>query len=55
MLVGEIEDLRQMMERMNRMVTGQGLKKKRRNRGPSGKTRRSGLEEVRTSDDTRQQ
>ena len=27
-LVGEVEDLRQMMESMKRIVTGQGLKEK---------------------------
>ena len=33
-LVGEVEDLRKMMESLKRMVTGEGLEeKKRRNRG----------------------
>ena len=29
MLVGEVEDLRKMMESLKRMVTGQGLEEKR--------------------------
>ena len=31
-LVGEVEDLRQMMESMKRIVTGLGLEEKRQNR-----------------------
>ena len=37
-LVGEVGDIRQMMECMKWMVTGQGLKERRRNRGSSGTT-----------------
>ena len=33
MLVGEVEDLRKMMESLKRMVTGQGLKKKEEKQG----------------------
>ena len=40
-LVGEVEDLRKMMESLKRMVTG---RKKRRNRGSRGNTGRSGGE-----------
>ena len=56
-LVGEVEDLRKMMESLKRMVTGQGLEeKKRRNRGSRGNTGRSrgeGKGEVRRREDTR--
>ena len=56
-LVGEVEDLRKMMESLKRMVTGQGLEeKKRRNNGSRGNTGRSGGEgkgEVRRREDTR--
>ena len=56
-LVGEVKDLRKMMESLKRMVTGQGLEeKKRRNRGSRGNTGRSGGEgtgEVRRREDTR--
>ena len=59
MLVGEVEDLRKMMESLKRMVTGQGLEeKKRRNRGSRGITGRSGGEgkgEERRREDTRKQ
>ena len=55
--MGEVEDLRKMMESLKRMVTGQGLEeKKRRNRGSRGNTGRSGGEgkgEVRRREDTR--
>ena len=37
-LVGEVGDIRQMMESMKRMVTGHGLEERRRNRGSSGNT-----------------
>ena len=55
-LVGEVEDLRKTMESLKRMVTGQGLEEKRRNRGSRGNTGRSGGEgkgEVRRREDTR--
>ena len=35
MLVGEVEDLRKMMESLKRMVTGQGLEEKRGETGGS--------------------
>ena len=35
MLVGEVEDLRKMMESLKRMVTGQGLEEKRGETGAS--------------------
>ena len=48
-LVGEVEDIRQMMEIMNRMITGQVLEEERGETGSNGG-------EVRTcDDDTRQQ
>ena len=51
-MVGEIGDLRQMMESMKRMVTRQGLEEER---GETGiQVARNGGE-VRTCDDTRQQ
>ena len=37
-LVGEVGYIRQMMESMKRMVTGQGFEERRRNRGSSGTT-----------------
>ena len=55
-LVGEVEDLRKMMESLKRMVTGQGLEEKEENRGSRGNTGRSGGEgtgEVRRREDTR--
>ena len=52
-LVGEVEDLRQMMESMKRIVTGLGLEEKGEETGDRiGRTGRSG--EVRRSDYTRQ-
>ena len=45
-LVGELSDLRQMMDSLKRMITGQGLEEE--NRGGNGG-------EARTCDDTRQQ
>ena len=57
-LVGEVEDLRKMMESLKRMVMGQAGtgRKKRRNRGSRGNTGGSGGEgkgEVRWREDTR--
>ena len=43
-LVGEVEDLRKMMESLKRMFTGLRLEKKRRNMGSRGNTGRSGGE-----------
>ena len=50
-----VEELRQIMESMKKIVTGQGLEEKggETARGSSGRTGRSG--EVQRSDDTRQQ
>ena len=58
MLVGEVEDLRKMMESLKRMVTGQGLEEKRGETGSRGITGRSGGEgkgEERRREDTRKQ
>ena len=58
-LVGEVEDLRKMMESLKKNLDGHGTgtgRKKRRNRGSRGNTRRSGGEgkgEVRRREDTR--
>ena len=57
MLVGEVEDLRKMMESLKRNH-GTGTGKKRRNRGSRGITGRSGGEgkgEERRREDTRKQ
>ena len=56
-LVGEVEDLRKMMESLKRMVTGQGLEEKRGETGDQEATLEEaggeGKGEVRRREDTR--
>ena len=47
-LVGELSDLRQMMDSLKRMITGQGLEEE------NGETGEETEEKARTCDDTRQ-
>ena len=54
-LVGELRYLRQMLDSMKRMITGQGLEEESEETGSSGKTGRNGGEgKARTREDTRQ-
>ena len=52
MLVGEVEDLRKMMESLKRMVTGQGLEEKRGETGEEKEKEKSVGEKTRENSST---
>ena len=54
-LVGEVEDLRKMMESLKRMVTGERLEEKRAETGNTGRSGGEGKGEECRREDTRKQ